>query len=117
MAQVLPPGPQRQPTAQEVIQNMRDSISLIDERAKDQRKGIFDSIIQQLAAVVQQLQMKDKEITRLETLLKDNKIDFAPKPPQPNRAERRKLARAAKKETKKAAKKEIKKPKRKSKKK
>jgi len=104
-----PPGSQRQPTAQEVIQNMRDSISLINERAKDQYKGIFDSIIQQLAAAAQQLQAKDTEITRLQTILKDNKIDYTPKPPQPNRAERRKQARAAKKEAKKEKKKSKKK--------
>jgi len=108
-----PPGPQRQPTAQEIVQNMRDSISLIEERAKDQLKGIFDNIISQLSQAAQQLGQMKAEITRLETLLKDNNIDFAPKPPQPNRAERRKLVR----ESKKAAKKEAKKTKRKLKKK
>ncbi len=116
MAQIppqQPPGPQRQATTQEIIQNMRDSISLINERAKDQYKGIFDNIIQQLAGAAQQLQVKDIEIKRLETLLKDNNIDFTPKPPQPNRAERRRLAREAKKTAKKEAKKTKKKTKKK----
>ena len=112
MAQQPPPGmppQQRQPTAQEIIQNMRDSISLIEERAKDQLKGIFDNIIQQLSGAAQQLQQNKVEIERLETLLKDNKIDFAPKPPQPNRAVRRKQAREAKKVAKKEKKKSTKK--------
>jgi len=109
-----PPGPgtppeQRQPTTQEIIQNMRDSIALINERAKDQLKGIFDNIIQQLAAAAGQLQERAKEIERLQLLLKHNGIDYTPAPPKQSRAEKRRASKAAKKQAKKDKKKKTKK--------
>jgi len=92
---------QQQMSAAQIVQNMRDTISLIDERAKDQRKAIFDNIIQQLAKAAQTILEKDKEIQRLQQICKEHKIDFVPKP---NRKERRKQEKIAKKAAKKVKK-------------
>ncbi len=94
---------------EQMVQILQDRLTLVEGDSEKQRQRIIDQIFQivleyaKLATKndVQIISLKD-EISRLQKLCKDNKIDPSPpKPKKPNRTQRRKAERDAKKAVKK----------------
>lgn len=95
-----PPGTQRQPTPEEVVKSMKNTLTILNSDAHEQTMGIFNNIINQLQESVIRLQNTKALSDKYMALLRKHNINPSEPIAEPakNRQERRADEREAKKD-------------------
>lgn len=95
----------RQVKPEQMLEIMQNKLTIVEGNSEKERQRIIDQIFTVVmkyaeldASLAKEITLLKDEVTRLQKLCKDNKIDPSPpKPKKQNRSQRRKAARVAKK--------------------